>query len=218
MNPAAPTFATGTRVAGAVLVAGYVSGLVPGAVVSLVGGLALITFGRALLLDRRATVVSGAALAIAAGALGVAALRWGTLSLRELVGVQSVLGPSIVVGPTETAVASAVALGAAVIALAAWSIEPVGPDRRARVWSRVEAILGVLAATVVFAAPGSGGSFSELIARPTDAAVTAGVVAAGVALVVVAPRLFRSSRMRWILIAVAAVATAGAAAVAASSL
>ena len=218
MNPAAPTFATGTRVAGAVLVAGYVSGLVPGAVVSLVGGLALITFGRALLLDRRATVVSGAALAIAAGALGVAALRWGTLSLRELVGVQSVLGPSVVVGPTEAAIASAVALGAAVVALAAWSIEPVGPDRRARVWSRVEATLGVLAATMVFAAPGSGGSFSELFARPTDAAVTAGVVAVGIALVVVAPRLFRSSRVRWILIALAAVATAGSAAVAASAL
>ena len=50
MNPAAPAFATGTRVAGVVLIVGYLSGLVPGQIVSLVGGLALITFGRMLLL------------------------------------------------------------------------------------------------------------------------------------------------------------------------
>lgn len=218
MNPAAPIFATGTRVAGAVLIAGYVSGLVPGAVVSLVGGLALITFGRALLLDREGTLFAGTALAIAAGALGVPALRWGTLSLRELVGAQSVLGPSVAVGPTQVAVACAVALGAALVALAVWSIEPAAPDRRSRVWSRLEAVLGVFAAGVVFAAPGSGGSLSELFTEPADAAITAGVVVAGIAVVLLAPRVLASRRLRWILVSVAAVAVTSAAGVAAASL
>ncbi len=218
MSGAAPRVATGIRVAGAVLVAGYVSGLVPGAVVSLVGGLALITFGRALLLDRHGTAVSGAALAIAAGALGVPALRWGTLSLSELVGVQSVLGPSVAVGPTQAAVSSAIALGATFVALAAWSIEPAADSRAARAWSLAEGVLGVLAAVVVFAAPGVGGRLSDWIGTPMEAAVTAGVTGAGIAAVAFAPRLFASRRVRWVLIGASAVAALSAAGVVASSL
>ena len=218
MNPVAPTFATGIRVAGAVLVAGYVSGLVPGAVVSLVGGLALMTFGRALLLDRQGTAVLGAALAIVAGALGVSALRWGTLSLSELVGVQSVLGPSVAVGPTQAAVSSAVALGATLVALAAWSIEPTVDSRAQRVWSRTEGILGVLAAVMVFAAPGIGGGMGKLFGDPVEVAVTAGAIAVGVAAVVLAPRLIGSRRIRWILLAASAAAALSSAGLVASSL
>ena len=218
MNPAVPIFATVTRVAGAVLIVGYVSGIVPGAVMSLVGGLALITFGRALMLDRVTTALSGAALAVAAGALGVAALRWGTLSLSELVGAQSVLGPTITVGPEVAAVSSAVALGAALVAVSAWSIEPPATERRSRMWSRFEGILGVLVATMVFAAPGTGGGFSELLSSPLELMVTVGVVLAGGVVVVFGSRVLRSLRLRWAVIGVSGVAVLAAAGIVAGSL
>ena len=218
MSSATPIFATGTRVAGAVLVAGYVSGLVPGAVVSLVGGLALITFGRALMLDRSATAVSGASLAVIAGALGIAALRWGSLSLGDIVGAQSVLGPSVAVGPVEAAVSSIVALVAAVVALAAWATEPAGTDRPSRMWSRVEVVLGVIAAVLVFAAPGSGGSLTGLIDVPEELAITAGALVGCVLLVLLAPRLLGSRKVRWIVIVISGAAVIGAASVVASAL
>jgi len=216
LNPAAPAFATATRVAGAVLIVGYLSGLVPGAIVSVVGALALMTFGRALLLDRTSTAASGVALAVAAGALGIAAVRWGTLSLSELVGAQSVLGPTILVGPQPTAVASGVALGAALVAAAAWATEPLGTERVARVWGRIEGILVVLAATVVFAAPGAGGRPGVLVS-PGEAGVTVAVAALGIAVVALGPRLFRSRRVRWIALATAGAAVAAAAALVAGS-
>ena len=217
MNPTAPIFATGTRVAGAVLVLGYVSGLVPGAVVSLAGGLALMTFGRALLLDRRGTSVAGAALAIAAGALGVAGLRWGTLSLEELVGAQSVLGPTILVEPEEIAIAAGAALVAALVAVAVWSTEPVATEKTSIVWSRVEAILAVAAAVLVFAAPATGGGLGELVSEPVELAPAAGALMGGVAAVFLAPRLFRSPRVRWVLLALSGAAVIASAAVMASN-
>ena len=197
---------------------GYLSGLVPGAVVSLVGGLALMTFGRALLLDRAATAVSGAALAVAAGALGIAALRWGTLSLEGLVGAQSVLGPTILVGPQLPAIASGVALGAALVATAAWATEPRGIDRRSRVWSRIEGILAVLSATLVFAAPGSGGSLDDLFGEPQEVAVTLACIAAGVVVVLMGPRLLRSGQVRWAVLGVSAVAVIASAGLVAGSI
>ena len=218
MNSAAPVFATGTRVAGAVLIVGYLSGLVPGQVVSLVGGLALITFGRMLLLDRSETAVAGAALAVVAGSLGISALRWGTLSLDGLVGAQSVLGPTILVGPQAPATSSAVALAAAIVATAAWSTQPAGVDRTSRVWGRAEAILAVLAATLVFAAPGSGGGIGALLEDPAELALPAGAIAAGAAAVVLAPRFLGSRRARWVVLGACGVAVAGAAAVVAGSL
>ena len=218
MNPAAPAFATGTRVAGVVLILGYLSGLVPGQIVSLVGGLALVTFGRMLLLDRRDTAVAGAALAIAAGSFGIAALRWGTLSLETLVGAQSVMGPTILVGPEAPALASGAALGAAIVAIAAWSTQPAGLDRRGRVWGRVEAIVAVLAATLVFASPGSGGSLSELFGDPVELVAPAATIAIGAALVVGAPKVLRSRKAHWIVLALCAVATAAAASIVAGAL
>lgn len=218
MNPAAPVFATGTRVAGAVLIAGYLSGLVPGQVVSLVGGLALITFGRMLMLDRHETAVVGAALAVVAGSLGISALRWGTLSLEGLVGAQSVLGPTILVGPEAPAVSSGVALGAALVATAAWSTQPAGTDRTSRLWGRLEAFLAVLAATWVFAAPGSGGGFGALFGDPAELVAPAGAIAAGAVAIIVAPRLLGSRRVRWVLLGACGVAVAAAAAVVAGSL
>lgn len=218
MNPAAPAFATGMRIAGAVLIVGYVSGIVPGAIVSVVGAIALMTFGRALLLDRSATAVSGVALAVAAGALGIAGLRWGTLSLSDLVGAQSVLGPTILVGPNLPAIASGVSFAAALIAAAAWATEPQGSDRTTRVWGRIEAILVVLAATVVFAAPGAGGGIGELLGSPDQLGVTAGAAAVGAAVVFFAPRLFVSRKIRWIALLVAALAVGASAALVAGSI
>lgn len=218
MNPAAPIFAVGTRVAGAVLMAGYLSGVVPGAVVSLVGGLALITFGRALLLDRSGTAVSGVALAVAAGALGIAALRWGTLSLSELVGAQSVLGPTILVGPQMPAIASGVALGAALLSTSVWMTEPEGSDRSSRVWARIEGTLAVLAATIVFAAPGSGGGIGELFGDLPEVTATAGALVVGIVVVLMGPRLLRSKRVRWVVLAGSGVAVIAAAGIVAGSL
>ena len=218
MNPAAPAFATGTRVAGVVLIVGYLSGLVPGQIVSLVGGLALITFGRMLLLDRQDTAVAGAALAIAAGSLGIPALRWGTLSIERLVGAQSVLGPTILVGPEGPAISSGVALAAAIIAIAAWAAQPVGVDRPSRVWGRLEGVVAVLAIALVFAAPGSGGSLSALFGDPVELAATAGTIAAGVVVVLAASRVLRSRRARWVVLGVCGVAVAASATVVAGSL
>jgi len=218
LNPAVPAFATGTRVAGAVLIVGYVSGLVPGAVVSVVGAIALMTFGRTLLLDRKATAVSGVALAIAAGALGVAALRWGTLSLRELVGAQSVLGPTILVGPQVPAAASILALSAALAAAAAWATEPSGADRASRVWAVIENLLVVAAVALVFAAPGAGGGVAELFGHPEELAVTLGVVSAGGMVVVLARSLFRSRKVQWAVLVVAATAVVASATLVAGSL
>lgn len=218
MNPAAPAFATGMRVAGAVLLVGYLSGIVPGAIVSIVGAIALMTFGRALLLDRTATAVSGVALAVAAGALGIAGLRWGTLSLSDLVGAQSVLGPTILVGPSLPAVASGVSFAAVLVATAAWATEPQGTDRVARIWGRIEAILVVLAATVVFAAPGAGGGIGELVGSPDQLGVTAAAAAVGTAIVFFAPRLFTSRKIRWLVLVAAAVAVGASAALVAGSI
>ena len=218
MNPAAPAFATGTRVAGVVLIVGYLSGLVPGQIMSLVGGLALITFGRMLLLDRRDTAVAGAALAIAAGSFGIPALRWGTLSLEGLVGAQSVLGPTVLVGPEAVAIAASVSFGAAIVALAAWSTRPEGLDRPARLWARVEGVVAVLAAALVFAAPGAGGSFGALFSDPIEVLVPAGSIALGILAVLVAPRVLRSQRARWTVLAACAVLLAAAATIVAGQL
>lgn len=162
------SFVTGTRVAGAVIALGYLLGLVPGSVVAVVGALALITFGRSLMLEPRAGLVVGGALAVLGGALGIAALRWGALGLPELRGVQSVLGPTLLVGPVQAAVATGIAAGAAVLALAAWLSEPWPSDRFQLVWAGLEASIGALAVVTVFFDPAksaleSGGAGSALV-------------------------------------------------------
>ncbi|MGH2693430.1 MAG: hypothetical protein ACRDJJ_01315, partial [Actinomycetota bacterium] len=61
-------FSAATRAAGLVIALGYLLGLVPGPLVAVVGGLALVTFGRGLLCRRGDEAVAGAALAVVAGA------------------------------------------------------------------------------------------------------------------------------------------------------
>ena len=145
--------ASGSRAAGTVFALGYLLGLVPGPVVAVVGGLALITFGRSLLLDRRDGRVAAAAFAVATVTFGVGALRWDTLELAELRGVQAVLGPTVLVGPQRVAVAAGLAAGASLVALAVWS--SLGPrlDRGDRAWLSVEAVVGALLTVTVFFDP-----------------------------------------------------------------
>lgn len=150
---AASGFSVAARVAGAVICLGYLLGAVQGPVVSVVGGLALITFGRNLLLDHRAAAVSGAALAVMAAALGIAALRWGALDLGELRGVQSVLGPTVLVGPLEASVATSIAGAAAVTGLAVWMSRPWPDSRLLYAWWGVEAAIGSLALVTLFFEP-----------------------------------------------------------------
>jgi hypothetical protein len=147
-------FSVGARVAGGVITAGYLVGLLPGPVVAVVGGLALITFGRALLVGRLEGGQVGAALAIAAGALGVGALRWGTLDLGELRAIQSVLGPTVLVGPDAAAAATTIAMIGAALAVAVWLLVPQPPRRlRPSVGVSLEAGLAALAIVTVFVDP-----------------------------------------------------------------
>lgn len=173
----------GIRAAGAVIAAGYLLGIVPGPLVSVIGAFALITFARALVIDRDRALRSGLSLAVIAAALGVGALRWGTLELAELRGVQSVLGPSILVGPVQAAIACGAAAVAALLALSSWLREPEARVRLDKVWTGTEVGLWALAILTVFFVParsvlvGAGvGSAALEIARWIAAvAVTAGV-------------------------------------------
>lgn len=149
----ASSFSAAARAAGAVIALGYLLGLVPGPVVAVVGGMALITYGRNLLLERVASLLSGAALAVIGGALGIAALRWGALELGDIRGVQSVLGPTVLVGPTQAAAAAIVATAGASIALAVWCARPWPRTRLEYGWWGVELVVGAFAIATVFLDP-----------------------------------------------------------------
>ena len=118
MNPAAPVFSVAARAAGSILAAGYILGMVPGPVIAVVGALALVTFGRILLAPRVEAALDAAALALFSAALLAGALRWGTLDLAEIRGAQTVLGPTVLLGPLDLAIAVCVTAGAGVLALA----------------------------------------------------------------------------------------------------
>lgn len=163
---ASSAYSVAARVAGAVICLGYLLGVVQGPVVSVVGGLALITFGRNILLDHRTAAISGAALAVMAAALGIAALRWGALDLGELRGVQSVLGPTMLVGPVEASVATSIAGVAALAGLAVWMSRPWPDSRVLFGWWGLEAGIGGLALVTLFFEPvalvGSEGAVAVL--------------------------------------------------------
>jgi hypothetical protein len=132
---------------------GYLFGLVPGPVVAVVGGLALTTFGRSLGVSPNSTVRIATALAVIAGAVGVGALRWGSLDLAEIRGVQSVLGPTLMVGPQAAAIACGFSVGGAVLALGAWLLEPRSLTRATLVWGLVEGAIVALALVTIFFDP-----------------------------------------------------------------
>lgn len=218
--PLAP-FSAAARVAGAVIAMAYLLGLVPGPLVTVVGGLALITFGRALLLPLLPSARAVLSLAVIAGAVGIGALRWGTLDLAELRGVQAVLGPTVTVGPPAAAIACGIALGAAVVVLAVWFLEPAPGDRTDHVWGGFEVALVALALATIFIDParsvlhGAGLAIAllEIVRWAGVTAVTA-AVALGIA------RLLRDTGdfVRWVVLGVAGAAVAVAAALIAGTL
>ena len=210
-------FSCATRVAGTVIALGYLTGLVRGPLVVVVGALGLITFGNALLLNRRDAAAAAAALAVVAGALGIGALRWQTLDLQRLRGAQAVLGPSIWVGPPEAAIACGIGLAACVVALAVWLLLPIGRPRLYWVWMGVELVIASLAAVTVFADPaysalGGAGAGAALIAFALWAVVVAVV---GALTFCLSYFVFRRSREAW---SWGALATAGASLIAGGAL
>ncbi len=164
-NPLAPMFALATRVAGAVLALGYLGGIVRGPLVSVIAALALITLGRALLMNRDDAFFVCASLALFGAALLVGALRWGSLELGEIRGAQSVLGPTLLIGPTAAAAASSAAAVAAALALVTWLAPSAAGGDEARLWWLAEAVLGGVALVSIFWGPeiveGIGGSLID---------------------------------------------------------
>jgi hypothetical protein len=145
------------------------------------------------MVDRSTGIVAGSALSIAAGAIGVGALRWGSLDLADLRGVQSVLGPTLLVGPDRSALASAMAAGAAVIALAVWmSSFAEGLElrsRKAALWL-AEGVIGAFAVVTVFFDPAesalAGGDFVRTLltlGRWAASVIGATTIVVGIALV-----------------------------------
>jgi hypothetical protein len=164
LNPAAPRFSAATRAAGTILGIGYVVGLVPGPVFAIVGALALVTFGRILLAPRTEAAFDAAALALVAAALLAGALRWGTLDIGEIRGAQTVLGPTLTLGPQTAAVAAWIAAVSGVVALAEWEAYPATGRGVDRFWWVTEMLLGGLALVSIFWGPeiaggGEGSSF-----------------------------------------------------------
>ena len=181
MNPSAPAFSVAARAAGSILAAVYLLGAVPGPVMAVVGALALITFGRLLLADREEAALDAGALALLAAALLVGALRWRTFDLTEIRGAQTVLGPTLLLGPQTLAVAVGIAAGAGTVALAEWEEFPSGGDVVDRFWWVSETLLGALALVSVFwgpevAGPAEGSSLALTLGSWVG--VTAGVAAA----------------------------------------
>jgi hypothetical protein len=207
-----PAFSLGARVAGGVIALGYLSGVVAGPIVAVVGGLALMTFGRGLVLAAREEVIAGAALAVIASAFGVVALRWGALDLGALRGAQAVLGPTVLVGPTTQAVASWLAAGAALIALGLWLGPAVPRDGWTRLFWAAEALIGALAIVSVFWGPAVTGDDVAGVATGLGR-WTAAVVVAGLASLAIAVLVRRLGRV-WRLGALAGAAVSALAGVA----
>lgn len=219
MNATARSIALGARCAGGVIALGYLLGFVPGPLVPVIGGLALMTFGHGLVLDRRSRSFAALGLAIVAGAVGIGALRWGAMGLDAIRGAQQVLGPTVLVGPTQAAAASGIAAGAAVLGLGAW----IAPSLPEGWWGRAawaaEAAIGSLAVVWIFwgsahdAATGSATSPAALLEW---AGAVAAACLASVAIALVVARL--GARWRWAVPGLGGAGVVGAAALIASVL
>lgn len=135
------------RVTGVIGALGYLTGLVDGPVLGILGGLALLSFGRALASERGAELIAPASFGVLAGAAGVVALRWGTLDLNGIGGIQAVLGPIVTVSPAPVAAMAGAALAAAAGAAGVGLTEPAPGIGAPRWWWWVEAgtVSGVLA-------------------------------------------------------------------------
>jgi hypothetical protein len=194
-----------------VIALGYILGLGAGPLVAVVGGLALITLGRAVIVERAEEALAGAALAVIALALSTGAVRWGTTGLTDVRGAQAVLGPTVLLEPTQSAAACWVAAGAGVIALGVWTL--AGPRARGRpalAWAAIEVLIAALALTSVFwgpaLVPAGAQDFAPVLGGWALAVIATALPATGLALLL--PRIKR----RWTMaaISVAALAATGA--------
>jgi hypothetical protein len=181
LNPAAPSFSAATRAAGTILAAGYITGLVPGHVMAVIGALALITFGRLLLAPRLEAAFDAIALAVLAAALIAGALRLGSLDMDEIRGAQTVLGPTVLLGPQLAAMAASIAAGAGVVALAEWEAFPGAESKTDLFWWVTETLLGALALVSVFWGPEIAGPVegSSLLGGIGTWAIATAAVAVG---------------------------------------
>jgi hypothetical protein len=175
--------AAGTRVGGLVLALGYLTGWVDGPMVAAVGGLALITFGRALLMNRADQLFAAGTLAVLGGAVGVAALRWGTLDLSELRSVQSVLGPTLLVGPQMVAAGVVLAAIAALVALMVWVAALDDRGLAAWAWTGVEVVVVALALVNAFWGPKVLETSAEIPSSESLPSIAVWVVASGAVVV-----------------------------------
>jgi hypothetical protein len=211
LNPTAPAFSAAARAAGTILAAGYVVGLVSGPVMAIVGALALVTFGRSLVAPREEAVLDAAALAVLAASLLAGALRLGTLDLTEIRGAQTVLGPTVLLGPDEAAVAAWTAAAAGALALAEWEAFPGTRDRLDLFWWVTETLLGAVALVSVFWGPeiagaAEGSSLGVTLGTWLGATVVVAVIALGVSYLLRRVRI--RSRAALLLVATAALAVA----------
>ena len=131
-DPGLAGVSAATRVAGAVIALGYLTGLVPGSLVAAVLALGAVTFGRSLW-SRERELLGVAAFGVVVVASVVGALRWGSDSLDAIRGAQAVLGPTVLIEPQEAAIGAGLAAGAGVLALSVW----LGALRPAGLWSWV---------------------------------------------------------------------------------
>lgn len=204
--------AAASRVAGAVIALGYLTGLVPGTLVAAVLALGALTFGRSLAgSDRGLLGVSAFGVLVVASLVG--ALRWGSDSLDAIRGAQAVLGPTVLIEPQEAAIGAGLAAGAGVVALSVW----LATDRPVGIWSWVVAgaegaVVSLCLATAFWGpaviAPGAG-EWAEL-AR--DVGGWSLVVLAGLAPAAGLSLLWRRLRPVWSwvgLLAATAAALAG---------
>jgi hypothetical protein len=188
LTPNEAGLSTGARVAGVVVCLGYLLGLVPGPLVAVLGGLALLTLGRAVGHESGVAFQSIGGFAVVGLALVVGALRWGTLSLDEIRGAQAVLGPTLSVGPQEAAIGAGLAVGGAVLGLSLWLGTHRGRGWRALVVTGLEGLVVGLALATAFWGPalkpladGDGANFAIGAAQWFGVSLAAVVPAAGLA-------------------------------------
>jgi hypothetical protein len=201
-------------VAGAVVCLGYLLGLVPGPLVAVLGGLALLTLGRALGHEPGVALRAVGGLAAVGLALSVGALRWGTVLLDEVRGAQAVLGPTLYIGPQEAAIGAGLAVGGAILGLSLWFGTHRGNGWPALVVTGLEGLVVGLALATFFWGPAlepladdNTGEVAREAAQWLGASAAPAAVAAGLALL-----WARLGRMwSWVVLSVAlAAAVAGA--------
>ena len=165
IDPGLAGLAAATRVAGAVVAVGFLSGVVPGTLVAAALALGALTFGRSLE-GRTRAMLGVASFGVVMVVTSVGALRWGSASLDAIRGAQAVLGPTVLIGPQEAAIGAGLAAGAGLVALSVWlsAVPPVG------IWSWIlrgaeGAVVALCLATAFWGpaviAPGAG-NWSDL--------------------------------------------------------